>query len=282
MKRLSMILLTLALLLSACGAPTSTPVTDTTSTLAPVDVSTIEVGPTVQKRTLTVFAAASLTDAFGEIAKSFEAANPGATVELNFGGSQTLRTQIEQGAQADLFASASGKEMDALITAGLVEQGMPKIFLSNQLLVIMPANNPANLKTLDDLTKSGVKIVLAAKEVPVGSYALQVLDKLEAANAGYKDKVLANVVSYENDVKQVVAKVQLGEADAGIVYVSDAVAAPGLQKINIPAESNVIAQYPLTVLSASPKADLALLFVDHIFSANGQTTLKKWGFTPVQ
>ena len=158
---------------------------------------------------------------------------------------------------------------------------MPKIFLTNQLVVIMPAKNPAGLKTLDDLAKSGVKLVLAAKEVPVGNYSLQVLDKLEATTAGYKDKVLANVVSYENDVKQVVAKIQLGEADAGIVYLSDAVAAPELQKIDIPAESNVIAEYPMAVLSSSMNADLALLFIDQVFSVQGQATLKKWGFVPV-
>lgn len=281
MKRLFMILLSLALVLSACAQATPSPTTAPEPTLesTPIIDSAI---PTAAPRTLTVFAAASLTDAFGEIAKSFEAANPGITVKLNFGGSQTLRTQIEQGAATDIFASASGKEMDALIASEIIAEGMPKTFVTNQLVVIMPAKNPAGLKTLDDLAKSGIKLVLAAKEVPVGNYSLQVLDKLEAANAGYKDKVLANVVSYENDVKQVVAKVQLGEADAGIVYLSDAVAAPELQKINIPAESNVIAQYPIVVLLSSPKADLALLFIDHVFSPQGQATLKKWGFVPVQ
>lgn len=280
MKRLFLILSTLALVLSACAAPTPAPteVMEPTLEATPITGQAI---PTPAPRTLTVFAAASLTDAFGEIAKSFETANPGVTVKLNFGGSQTLRTQIEQGAATDIFASASGKEMDALIAGSIIEAGMPKIFLTNQLVVIMPAKNPAGLKTLDDLAKSGVKLVLAAKEVPVGNYSLQVLDKLEATTAGYKDKVLANVVSYENDVKQVVAKIQLGEADAGIVYLSDAVAAPELQKIDIPAESNVIAEYPMAVLSSSMNADLALLFIDQVFSVQGQATLKKWGFVPV-
>lgn len=260
-------LLVIALLMSACGVVAPAP------------------------KTLTVFAAASLTDAFNEIGKSFEAANPGVTVKFNFGGSQTLRTQIEQGAQADVFASANAKEMDALVADNasinsaqrLVDANSAKIFLTNRLVVIMPAKNPAGLRALADLSKPGLKLVLAAKEVPAGNYALQALDKLDKAlGTGFKDKLLANVVSYENDVKQVVAKVQLGEADAGIVYVSDSVAAPELQKIDIPAEDNVIAQYPIAALSQSPNADLAQAFIAYVLSPQGQAILQKWGFLPAQ
>jgi molybdate transport system substrate-binding protein len=260
MNRLAPILLTLALLLSACGAP------------APSSTS--------QPQTLTVFAAASLTGAFGEIGKSFEAANPGVMVKFNFGGSQTLRTQIEQGAQADVFASANSKEMDALVADNLVGADTAQIFLTNQLVVIMPASNPAGLKTLNDLSKPGLKVVLAAKEVPVGNYSLQMLDKLDAA--GFKDKVLANVVSYENDVKQVVAKIELGEADAGVVYLSDTVAAPELQKIEIAAENNVVAKYPIATLSQSQNVDLARALITYVLSAEGQAILQKWGFLPVK
>jgi molybdate transport system substrate-binding protein len=147
----------------------------------------------------------------------------------------------------------------------------------------MPASNPAGLKELADLSKSRLKLVLAAKEVPVGNYSLQVLDKLDVAlGAGFKDKVLANVVSYENDVKQVVAKVQLGEADAGIVYSSDTVAAPDLQKIDIPAENNVVAKYPLAALTQSKNPELAQAFIAYVLSADGQAVLKKWGFLPVK
>ncbi len=242
-----------------------------------------EEGPalTVQPPTLTIFAAASLSDAFNEIGKSFKDTYSNVTIKFNFGGSQTLRTQIEQGAQADLFASANAKEMDALVSARLVRENTIKIFLTNQLVVVMPANNPAGLKTLTDLSKPGLKLVLAAKEVPVGNYTLQALDKLDAAlGAGFKDKALANVVSYENDVKQVVAKVQLGEADAGIVYLSDAVAAPELQKIDIPKESNVIARYPIAALNDSVNADLARVFIAYTLSPEGQAILQKWGFLP--
>jgi molybdate transport system substrate-binding protein len=242
-------------------------------------------------QTLTVFAAASLTNAFSEIGRGFEAAHPGVTVKFNFGGSQTLRTQIEQGAQADVFASANTKEMDALVTGKFVAADTAKIFLTNQLVVIMPAKNPAGIAGLADLAKPGLKLVLAAKEVPVGNYALQVLDKLDAAlGAGYKNNVLKNVVSYENDVKQVVAKIQLGEADAGIVYSSDTVAAPGLHKIVIPAENNVIARYPLAAISQTNPAtgattgnsDLAQAFIAYVLSPDGQTILQKWGFLPVK
>lgn len=262
--------LILALLLAGCATPA--PATQPTTLPA-----------TPEPQTLTVFAAASLTNAFGEIGQAFEAAHPGITVKFNFGGSQALRTQIEQGAQADLFASANTKEMDALVKSNLVGAETAKIFLTNQLVVILPTHNPAGLTTLADLAKPGLKLVLAAKEVPVGNYALQILDKLEQVQGtGFKDQVLANVVSYESDVKQVVAKVQLGEADAGIVYSSDTIATPDLKKIEIPAENNVLAKYPLAALTHSKNPELAQAFIGYVLSVEGQATLQKWGFLPVQ
>ena len=280
MKRFLILFLSLALLLAGCAAPT--PTTAPATEVATV-VSTAIPTATPEPKTLTVFAAASLTNAFGEIGKAFEAANPGVTIKFNFGGSQALRTQIEQGAQTDVFASANAKEMDTLVSGKFVAADSAKIFLTNQLVVIMPAKNPAGLTVLADLSKPGLKIVLAAKEVPVGNYALQVLDKLDAAlGTGFKDKVLANVVSYENDVKQVVAKVQLGEADAGIVYVSDTVAAPELKKIDIPTENNVVAKYPLASLTQSKNPELAQAFIACVLSAEGQSVLQKWGFLPVK
>jgi molybdate transport system substrate-binding protein len=291
MKRLLMLFLTLAMLLStgacsspATSAPAPTAVTTTEAPSAvPTEVTTVAPTVTSEPQTLTVFAAASLTNAFGEIGKAFETANQGVTVKFNFGGSQALRTQIEQGAQADVFASANTKEMDALVSGKFVAAETSKIFLTNQLVVIMPAKNPAGLAALADLAKPGLKLVLAAKEVPVGNYALQVLDKLNTAlGAKYKDNVLKNVVSYESDVRQVVAKIQLGEADAGIVYSSDTVAAPELQKIEIPAENNVIAKYPLAALSQSKNPELAKTFIAYVLSTKGQAILQKWGFLPVK
>ena len=254
---------------AATPAPTSAPTTIPTNAPEP--------------RTLTVFAAASLTDAFSEIGKIFEAANPGVTITFNFAGSQALRTQIEEGAPADVFASASGKEMDTLVKSAFVTEGIPQVFLTNKLVVIMPADNPAKLNSLADLANSGIKIVLAAEEVPVGNYARQSLDLMNGSfGADFKNKVLANVVSNEDNVKQVVAKVQLGETDAGIVYTSDAVAAPELQTIEIPTELNVIAKYPIAPLVKSANTDLAQAFIAYVLSTDGQAILQKWGFAPAK
>lgn len=272
MKRLIPLSLLLAVFLTACGTaptPTATVIAAQLPTAAP------------EPRTLTVFAAASLTDAFAEIGKAFETANPGVSVTFNFAASQALRTQIEEGAPADVFASANKKEMDALVSGNHVDANAPKLFLTNKLIVILPADNPAGIENLEGLATSGVKLVLAAEEVPVGNYARQSLDLMNARfGADYKDKVLGNLVSNEESVKQVVTKVQLGEADAGIVYTSDSVAAPELQTIDIPDELNVIATYPIAPLPNSANADLATAFVEYVLSDMGQAVLGKWGFGP--
>lgn len=275
LKHFWIYILAAAILLPACSATRSPDTADPAYQGTPP--------ASTKARVLAVYAAASLTDAFTEIAQEFEALHPGVTVSLNFGGSQTLRAQIEQGAQADIFASANANQMDALVEGNYIAADTPKIFLNNQLVVILPPENPAGLSSLADLANSGLKIILAAQEVPVGSYALQALDKLDTAiGSGYKENVLANVVSYENDVRQVVTKVQLGEADAGIVYTSDAVAVPDLQIIAIPAESNVAAGYPIAALAQSKNAALAQDFIAYVLSTDGQAILKKWGFLPVQ
>jgi molybdate transport system substrate-binding protein len=260
MKILTLTIISI-LLLSACGKP-----------------SDIDSEPS----TLTVYAAASLTEAFTEIGKGFEASHLDMRVVFNFGGSQNLRTQIEQGALADVFASANTKEMDTLVSQRIVEAGAPKVFLMNQLVVILPKDNPAGIASLEDLSKPGLKLVLAAEEVPAGRYARLVLDNLSAQfGVDYEDKVLENVVSNEDNIRQAVTKVQLGEADASIVYVSDAVAVPELQKLEIPADVNVIVEYPIAPLTGSENLELAEAFIAYVLSAEGQATLKKWGFTPV-
>lgn len=284
MKRLLSLTLLLSIFLTACSAsatPTPAPATEA-PTLAPTDVPPTAT-PEPEPQTLTVFAAASLTDAFTEIGAAFDAANPGVTTTFNFAGSQTLRTQVEEGAPADVFASANSKEMETLVTGTFIAADAAQVFLTNKLVVILPADNPAALKKLEDLANPGIKIVLAAEEVPVGKYARQALDLMDASfGTGFKDKVLANVVSNEDNVKQVVTKVQLGEADAGIVYTSDAIAAPDLKTIEIPADLNVIAKYPIAPLSKSENADLAAKFIEYVLSAEGQAILAKWGFAPVK
>jgi molybdate transport system substrate-binding protein len=229
-----------------------------------------------------IFAAASLTDAFSEIGEAFEAANPGAGVEFNFAGSSALRAQIEEGAPVDVFASANTSHMDALVDAGLA--GEPAIFVHNSLIVITPHDNPAGLNTLADLKKPGLKLVLAAEEVPVGGYAREMLAKADAVlefGAGFSDAVLANLVSNESNVKQVVAKVQLGEADAGIVYGSDVTpdVATALHTIEVPQSVNVVAGYPIAVLTEAGDAAVARAFVDFVLSVEGQTILARWGFS---
>lgn len=232
-------------------------------------------------RTLIVFAAASLLDAFNEIGNAFEAANPGVAVAFNFDGSQSLRTQIEQGAVADVFASANQKEMGALTSQSLISANRSQTFAANNLVVILPANNPASIQSLGDLARPGLTLVLAAEEVPVGRYARESLAKLNAQfGPGFSGQVLGNVASSEDNVKQIVAKVQLGEADAGIVYGSDAVAAPDLATIAIPPQYNVVADYPIGVLAHAPQPDLAAQFIHYVLSPDGQAILRKWGFTP--
>src|SRR5579863_1608027 len=201
----------LSLLLVACGGsttsttPSSPGTTATTATAAPV--------------TLNVFAAASLTESFKAIATSYMQAHPNITLVYNFNGSQLLEQQIANGAPADIFASADLANMQKASTAGLVDTS--QVFAKNRLVVIIPVGNPGKIMTLHDLANKGTKIDLEAPAVPAGKYSLQVLAKLAASpNYGptYKSAVLANVVSQEDNVKAVVTKVQLGEVDAGFVY----------------------------------------------------------------
>ena len=238
--------------------------------------------PQAHPATLTVFAASSLTEAFTEIGAQFEAQHPGVQVIFNFAGSQQLRQQLEQGAQADVFAAANVKEMDAALKSGLLAAA-PQVFVKNRLTVIVPQDNRAGVNTLADLARPGLKIVLAAPGVPVGDYALTVLDQLNHSfGAAFAPGVLSNVVSYEDNVKQVVAKVQLGEADAGIVYTSDVTpaAADRLSTITIPDEFNVVAAYPIGQLKTAPQPSLAQAFIRFIVSDEGQSILRKWGFNP--
>ena len=284
MKRLISLTLLLSIFLTACGASSApTPASAAEApTLAPTEAPPTAT-PEPEPQTLTIFAAASLTDAFIEIGAAFDAANPGVTTTFNFGGSQTLRTQIEEGAPVDVFASANAKEMDTLVTGSFVTADITQVFLTNKLVVILPADNPAALEKLEDLANPGIKLVLAAEEVPVGKYSRQAFDLMDASfGTGFKDKVLANVVSNEDNVKQVVAKIQLGEADAGIVYTSDAIAAPDLKTIEIPADLNVIAKYPIAPLVNSENTELAAQFIEYVLSAERQSVLAKWGFAPIK
>ena len=239
-----------------------------------------------QPAELTVFAAASLKDAFSEVAAVLARRNPPVAVRYNFAGSQQLVLQLQQGARADVFASADQRWMQTARDSGLVA-GTPAIFARNRLLVITPAANPGRVDRLQDLTRRGLKLVLAADAVPAGKYARAALSQLTAApgfGADYSSRVLRNVVSQEENVKAVVTKVQLGEADVGIVYVSDVTPAVrhAVHVIEIPDQYNVIATYPIAVLQGTGQPDAARAFVEFVLSAEGQAILARQGFLPAE
>ena len=238
--------------------------------------------PVVAEHELRVFAAASLADAFAEIGGAFRASRPDTKVLFNFGGSQNLRTQIEQGATADVFASANEAEMLTLVEGGFVDPASVRVFTSNTLILIVPEDNPAGLQTPQDLARAGTKVVLAAEEVPAGKYSRELIQNLGAVyGADFSARVMANVVSNEDNVRQVVAKVELGEADAGIVYASDAASAPALVIIPIPEGANVLAEYPIAQLVTADEAVAAGDFIDFVLSAEGQAIMASWGFSQV-
>jgi molybdate transport system substrate-binding protein len=293
-RRSALALLTLlfALLLSACGgaqqtAQPTTALAPTEAPAAPAEAPTTAPAPTEAPTaasigTLTVFAAASLTDAFGEIATAFKAANPGTEITYNFAGSQQLSAQLGQGAPADVFASANGTQMNVAIEASRVVSGTQKTFVRNRLVVITPKDNRAGIAKLQDLAKPGIKLILADRAVPAGQYALDFLAKASALpdyTESYSPTVLANVVSYEDNVRSVLTKVGLGEGDAGIVYTTDAaLETDSLQLIAIPDQLNTIASYPIAPVSDSASTELARAFIDFVTGPEGQQILVKYGF----
>ena len=234
--------------------------------------------------TLTVFAAASLTEAFRDLGRMLERQHPGLTVRFSFAGSQQLALQLEQGAPADVFASADQRWMDYAKGKNLVEGEAP-VFARNRLVLIVPRTNPARIRRLQDVARRGTKVVLAAEVVPVGKYTREALGKLATAEGfppEYDKRVLANVVSQEENVKSVVSKVQLGEADAGVVYRSDVTPAVAryVSEIEIPDASNVIASYPIAVLRGAADQALAREFVALVRSQAGQRVLEQHGLLP--
>lgn len=232
-----------------------------------------------------VFAAASLTEAFTVLGKVLEQHNPQLRVRFTFGGSQRLAAQIEQGAQADVFASADQRWMAYLQQRGLLA-GPPHEFVRNRLVIIVPLANPAQIARLQDLARPGVKFVIAADAVPAGHYTREALAKLNRApgfGQDYAARVLRNVVSEEDDVKAIVAKVQLGEADAGAVYQSDVtnVVSGKVQILPIPDPYNVVASYPIAIVKGGLSLVGAQQFVGLVFSLLGQQVLSGYKFIPV-
>jgi len=215
---------------------------------------------------VTVFAAASLTDVFPAIDSA---------QKFSFGGSNALATQITNGAPADVFASANTTLPAQLFAKGLVDR--PVNFTRNTLVIVVPKSNPAGIHTPYDLAKPGVKIVVANSAVPVGSYTLQILK-----NMALTSKVTPNFVSQETDVREVLAKVALGQADAGFVYSTDAKTVPGqVTVIKMPAWAQPKITYAMAVVSRSPNKTDAQAFINKVLSKAGQAQMLKFGFLPL-
>jgi molybdate transport system substrate-binding protein len=226
---------------------------------------------------ITVFAASSLTDAFNEMAEAFKAQNEGVAVVLNYAGSTQLAAQLSEGAAADVFASANSTQMQVAVDAGRITAGSEKLFVSNRLTVIVPADNPAGITALEDLAQPGVQMILAVTGVPVRQYTDEIVATFPA---DFQENFYANMVSEEENVRQVSAKVALGEADAGIVYTSDVTPdiADQVLQIAIPEAQNVVATYPIAPLADAAAPTLAQSFINFVLSEDGQAILARWGF----
>jgi molybdate transport system substrate-binding protein len=237
--------------------------------------------------TLTVFTAASLTGAFTDIGKAFEAENEGVKVDFVFDGSQALRTQIEHGAAVDIFVSANMKHMNALQDGGFMDDDTVTPFLENSLALVTPADNPAGITGLADLANPGVKLVIGTKDVPFGDYTRQMLDNMAADpeyGEDYRDAVMENVISEETAVTSVMPKLMLGEADASIVYVSDISKddRDKLKRFDIPSEYITERPiYPLGILAESPHKAEAESFIAFVRGPDGSATLTDYGFDPI-
>lgn len=235
---------------------------------------------------LVVFAAASLTQAFTQIGKDFMELHPGSTVTFNFAGSQALAQQLKLGASADVFASANTKQMEVAVNNGSVAAGSQRIFAHNRLVAIVSLTPSAPVTTLAELARPGLKLVLAAPSVPVGAYSRLFLDKASkdpSYGAAYREGVNANIASLEENVKAVLNKVVVGEADAGIVYSSDLTggSAAKVRKIDIPDALNTIADYPIAPVVGAHNRAGATEFIDYVLTPKGQRVLVEFGLVPV-
>ncbi|MEP6872460.1 MAG: molybdate ABC transporter substrate-binding protein [Anaerolineaceae bacterium] len=271
----SVLTLLVAALSLSCGGGDAVPATPaaTFTTLTAGDAPKAIMGE------IRVFAASSLTDAFSAAGKRFNETNPGAQLVFNFGSSSALATQINEGAQADLFAAASPAQM---LSIGRNARE-PRTFATNRLAIAL---SPASrLQSYRDLASPNLKLVLAAKDVPAGQYARESLQKASAPTAygaDFQQKVLANLKSEEVNVRAALAKVQLGEADAAIVYTTDIAPNTGIRRIEIPLDLNIVAEYPLSVLSGAKNSAGATAFATFMLSSDGEAVLKRFGFGPAR
>lgn len=247
-------------LAAACGSDGSTSAGSGSSPAAP--------GSGAASGTVTVFAAASLTESFTTLGRQFEAAHPGTTVKFNFGASSSLAENINQGAPADVFASASPKNMQQVVDADGASDS--KTFARNVMQIAVPPDNPAGVREVTDLARSNVKVALCQPQVPCGAVAQQVFENVN---------ITVKPVTQGADVKAVLTTVQLGEVDAGMVYRTDVRAAGTKVKgIEIPADQNASTSYPIAALTEAPNPAGAAAFVDYVLSPDGEKVLEQAGF----
>jgi molybdate transport system substrate-binding protein len=278
MKVRAALALLVAVLVAACSS--SGGATPSASVAAPS--AEANSAPSVKPVAITIFGAASLKCALDDAKAAYEAANPGSTITVSTDSSSALEMQIEQGAPADVFLSADTTNPRKLVDGGFAS-GDPINFAGNKLTIIVPKGNPGGITSPADLAKPGLKVIAAGDEVPITKYATQLVKNL-AGVAGYPadfaTKYAANIATKEDNVKAVVSKIELGEGDAGMVYVTDAAASDKIDTVDVPAEANVPATYAGVVVKASQNQDAAQAFLDWLASPAGQAILAKFGFLP--
>lgn len=248
-----------------------------------IALSTQSVTQAQETDELFIFAASSLTDVFTDLANNFEVTSSNTQVVLNFAGSSTLSAQILQGASADIFASANLEQLQNVIDDRLIDENDTHIFATNELVLITPESNPANIQSARDLENDDVLLVLAAPSVPIREYTNILIDNLSYSyNDSFGQNVLNNVVSEEGNVRQIVARIVLDEADAGIVYRTDITPdiAERIEIIEFPPNTSPPAVYPIAPLLNSTNSELADEFIAYILSDEGQDILSSWGFCP--
>ncbi|MFB7614313.1 molybdate ABC transporter substrate-binding protein [Kitasatospora sp. NPDC056181] len=261
--------LALSLGVTACGSDGGTKASGTSTSTAPTGAATGDAAAPKATGDITVFAAASLKESFTDLGKKFEAANPGAKVKFNFGGSSSLATSINSGAPADVFAAASPATMKTVTDAGGAT-GEPRTFVRNTLTIAVPKGNPKHVAALKDLAAPGVKVALCAKEVPCGAAAQTAL-KAAAVDL--------TPVTLEQDVKGALTKVELGEVDASLVYKTDVKAdAAKIDGVDFPEAGKAVNDYPIAALAKAPNKDGAAAFVAYIQSPEAQQVLTTAGF----
>jgi molybdate transport system substrate-binding protein len=266
----------LLFVLAACSNGGASPAASTAPSTVPTTATS------AAPAALTIYGAASLKGVLDKVNAAYKTANPGTTLTISTDSSATLETQIEQGAPADVFLSADTTNPKKLVDKGLAA-GDAVTFAGNKLTIIVPTANPAGIKTPTDIAKTGVKVIAAGDEVPITKYATQLVANL-AKEAGYPTdfvaKYTANIASKEDNVKAIVAKIELGEGDAGIVYVTDAKASTKVMTIDVPDTANVPATYDGVVVKASRNATAAKAFLDWFAGPDGQAILSGLGFLP--